>query len=220
MLRGRVFVTIGRTKNTAANTDRPAAVLRSRAPRARPMMTTTVRYNDEPTTVRSTPGSVSVMAEPPRADSMAAAAKKSTNAHSSVTGSTRPTSTITLAHSTGSRDGTTASVARIIPVPYSPLNASTPTTPSTSWANSTPSRAVDIPAAAVVPAVTWYGVPEPATRAPTPTISADAVSVHHRVERSARSLVHSARTTRTWVTGPATVAGAVAGVIGAGAGAP
>ena len=37
------------------------------------------------------------------------------------------------------------------------------------------------------------------------------------VERSARSLVHSARTTRTWVTGPATVAGA--GVIGAGAGA-
>ncbi len=34
-----------------------------------------------------------------------------------------------------------------------------------------------------------------------------ATSVHHRVERSASSLVHSARTTRIWVTGPATVAG-------------
>ena len=54
--------------------------------------------------------------------------------------------------------------------------------------------------------------------APRPTISTMAVSADHRVERSARSLVHSARTTRAWVTGPATVAGA--GVIGAGAGAP
>ncbi len=72
-----------------------------------------------------------------------------------VTGSTKPTSTITFAHSTGSRDGTTASVARIIPVPYSPLNASTPTTPITSWANNTPSRATDTPFAAVLPGETW-----------------------------------------------------------------
>ena len=151
---GRAFTTIGRTKNTAANADRPAAVLRSRAPRARPMMTTTVRYSDAPATVRSTPGSVSEIAEPPREDSMAAAVKKSANAHSMVTGSTRPTSTITLAHSTGSRDGTTARVARIIPVPYSPLKDSTPTTPRTSWANSTPNRADDIPIAAVLPGVT------------------------------------------------------------------
>jgi hypothetical protein len=41
------------TKNTATNTDRPAAVLRNRAPRARPM-TTTVRYSDEPASVRGT----------------------------------------------------------------------------------------------------------------------------------------------------------------------
>jgi hypothetical protein len=39
------------------------------------MMTTTVRYNDEPTTVRSTPGSVRENAEPPREDSIAAAVK-------------------------------------------------------------------------------------------------------------------------------------------------
>ena len=101
-------------------------------------------------------------------------------------------------------------MARIIPVPYSPLNASTPTTPSTSCANSTPSRAADTPAAAELPAETWYGVPDPAIAAPRPTISTTAISPHHQVERSARSLVHSARTTRTWVTGPATVAGAEA----------
>src|SRR6202050_4818535 len=211
MFCGRAPTTIGMTKNTAANTDRPAAVLRSSAPRARPMTATTVRYNDEPTTVCSTPGSVSESTEPPREDTRAVAAKKSANAHSRVTGSTRPASTISLAHSTGSRDGTTASVARIIPVPYSPLNASTPTTPRTSWANSTPSSAVDIPAAAVLAADTWDAVPDPAIRAPRPTISTAVISVHHRVERSARNFVHSARMTRTCVTGPATVAGAGAG---------
>ena len=172
------------------------------------MTTTTVRYNDEPTTVRSTPGSVSEIAEPPREDSSAVAMKKSATAHSRVTGSTRPASTISFAHSTGSRDGTTASVARIIPVPYSPLNASTPTTPITSWANKRPSRLADTPAAAELPAETWYGAPDPAIAAPRPTISTTALSPHHQVERSARSFVHSARTTRTWVTGPATVAGA------------
>src|ERR1022692_2517970 len=186
---------MGTTKNTAAHTDRPAAVLRSRAPRARPMMTTTVRYKDEPTTVRSTPGSVSEIAEPPREELIAVAVKKSTTVHSSVTDST-------------SRAGTTASVARIIPVPYSPLNASTPTTQTTSCANKTPSRPFDTPTAAELPAETWYGVPEAAIAAPRPTISTMALSPHHRVERSARSLVHSARTTRTWVTGPATLAGA------------
>ena len=122
---------------------------------------------------------------------------------------------MTFAQSTGSRDGTTASVARIIPVPYSPLNASTPTTPITSWANSRPSSAAEIPLAAELAAEIVYGVPEPAIAAPRPTISITAVSAHHRVERSARSLAHSARTTRTWVTGPATVTGA--GAIGAGA---
>src|ERR1700685_3912653 len=202
MFCGRALTTIGMTKNTAANTDRPAAVLRSRAPRARPMMTTTVRYNDEPTTVRSTPGSVSESTEPPREDSIAAAAKKSTEAHSRVTGSTRPTSTITLAHSTGSRAGTTASVARIIPVPYSPLNASTPSTPSTSWANTMPNRLIDTPPAAELAAEILYGAPEPAIAAPRPTISTTARSAHHQVDRSARSLVHSARTTRSWLTGP------------------
>src|SRR3984885_13306266 len=215
MFCGRAPTTIGTTKNTAANTDRPAAVLRSSAPRARPMTATTVRYNDEPTTVCSTPGSVSEITEPPREDTRAVAAKKSANAHTRVTGSTSPASTISLAHSTGSRDGTTASVARIIPVPYSPLNASTPTRPTTSWANSRPSRTDDTAVVAGLPAETWYGVPDPAIAAPKPTISTTAARPHHRVERSARSLVHSARTTRAWVTDPVTVVGA--GIIGDGA---
>ena len=67
---------------------------------------------------------------------------------------------------------------------------------------------MSLPPAAEFPAETWYGVPEPAIAAPRPTIRTTAVSAHHQVERSARSFVHSARTTRTWVTGPATVAGA------------
>jgi hypothetical protein len=120
--------------------------------------------------VRSTLGAVSEITEPPRADSSAVAVKKSATAHSRVTGSTRPASTISFAHSTGSRDGTTASVARIMPVPYSPLNASTPITPSSTWANKRPSRASEIAAAAVLAAVTLYGVPPSAIAAPRPTI--------------------------------------------------
>ena len=55
----------GATKNTAANAATPAAVRLSRAPIARPMIAVTARYNDAPITVRSTPGSVSEIADPP-----------------------------------------------------------------------------------------------------------------------------------------------------------
>ena len=50
--------------------------------------------------------------------------------------------------------------------------------------------------------------PGPRIAAPRPTISTTARSPHHQVERSARSFVHSERTTRTWVSDPPTVAGA------------
>jgi hypothetical protein len=153
------------------------------------------------------------MADPPREDSRAVAVKNSAIAASRVSGSSRPASTISFAHSTGSREGTTASVARIIPVVYSPLNASTPSTPRTSWANKTPTRLIVTPPAAALPAEIWYGAPDPAIAAPRPTISTTAISAHHQVERSARSLVHSARTTRTWVTRPAAVAGAGLGLV-------
>src|SRR5580692_12889372 len=213
MLAGRWAATSGTTRNIAANTDRPAAVRRSRAPRARPVTAMTVRYNDAPITSCSTPGSVSVMAEPPREDSRAVATKNSATAASRLNGSMKATTTISLAQSTGSRDGTTASVARIIPVAYSPLNASTPSMPRTSWANKMPTRLIVTPPAAELLAEILYGAPDPPIAAPRPTISTTAVSAHHQVERSARSLVHSARTTRTWVTGPATVTGTGASLV-------
>ena len=40
-----------------------------------------------------------------------------------------------FAHSTGSRFGTAASVARIMPELYSLVTTSTPSTPTASWAN-------------------------------------------------------------------------------------
>jgi hypothetical protein len=48
--------------------------------------------------------------------------------------------TSALPQSTGSRRGTAAMVERIIPVEYSPVIASTPRTPSESWAKLIPAR--------------------------------------------------------------------------------
>src|SRR5450755_3761618 len=195
----------------------PAAVFFSKPPRATPVSAATVRYSDAPATVRSTPGSVSVIAVPPRADWIAVAVKKPATAASMVTGSTRAATVASFAHSTGSLDGTTASEARIIPVPYSLLNTSTPSTPITSWAIRTPNRLTDTAAAAGCAAVTRYGFPA-ANPAPTPTISMAAASALYQVERSPRSFVHSERTTCAWVTGRATVIGAAgAGPSAAGA---
>jgi hypothetical protein len=78
--------------------------------------------------------------------------------------------------------------------------------PRTSWANKTPTRLTVTPPAAELPAEILYGVPDPAIAAPRPTIRTTAISAHHQVERSARSLVHSERTTRARVTGLATAA--------------
>src|ERR1039457_1325902 len=202
---------IGAEKTPAAKAATPAAVFLSSAPRARPKRAATVRYKDEPTTVRSTPGSVSEIAAAPRADWIAVATKNSATAASRVSGSTSPASTISFAHSTGSREGTTASEARIIPVPYSPLNISTPSTLITSWASRMPYRLTDTAAAAGSAGETPFGLADAAIAAPTPTIRPIAVSAQYQVERSARSFVHSERMTRTWVTGPATASSAMAG---------
>src|ERR1022692_218271 len=210
MLCGRYVATTGATMNSAANADMPAAVFLSSAPRATPMTAAAVRYSDAPATVRSTPGSVSAIAVPPRADWIAVATKKSATAASMVTGSTRAANTASFAHSTGSLDGTTASEARIIPVPYSLLNTSTPSTPITSWAIRMPNRLTDTAVTAGCAAETRYGFPA-ANPAPIPTIAKTVTSALYQVERSPRSFVHSERTTRAWVTGRATVTGAAGG---------
>src|SRR5450432_2318221 len=180
---GRYGTTIGATMNTAVNTDSPAAVFLRMPPRATPMTAATDKYRAAPTTVRSTPGSVSEIAAAPRDECRAVTAKNSATVASRVTGNTRPASTTSFAPSTGSRDGTTASDARIIPEPYSPLNVSTPSAPTTSWANRTPSRLTDTAVAAGNCGDTLCLVPEPAIATPRPTISTTAISTQYQVDR-------------------------------------
>ena len=57
-----------------------------------------------------------------------------------MTTNTTAAVTAILAHSTGSRLGTTVSDERIIPVPYSPLITRTPRTPIASSAKLSPDR--------------------------------------------------------------------------------
>ena len=57
---------------------------------------------------------------------------------------TAPAQTASLAHSIGSRAGTTASEARIMPVLYSPVITRTPRTPMDSCAKKVPVRLVEI----------------------------------------------------------------------------
>ena len=118
--------------------------------------------------------------------------------------------TASFAHSTGSLDGTTASEARIIPVPYSLLNTSTPSTPSTSWATRMPDEQADRPPSRRDAQRDGTAF-RPRTRRRYRRSAATATSALYQVERSARSFVHSERTTRTWVTGRATVAIGAAG---------
>ena len=177
------------------------------------MTAMTVRYNDAPATSRSTPGSVSEMAEPPREDSRAVAVKKSATAASRLNGSIKPTSTISLAQSTGSRDWHDGQRGADHPGGVFAAERQHAEHAEHQLGEQDADQAERHPAAAELPAEILYGAPDPAIAAPRPTISTTAISAHHQVVRSARSLVHSARTTRTWVTGPATVAGAGAGLV-------
>ena len=62
------------------------------------------------------------------------APKNATNALASISTNVTEANTAILAHSTGSRRGTAIRLERIIPVEYSPLITSTPSTPIASWA--------------------------------------------------------------------------------------
>jgi LuxR family maltose regulon positive regulatory protein len=57
-------------------------------------------------------------------------------------------------------------VARITPVAYSPLKASTPSIPRTSWANEMPARLILTPPGAVLPGEIVWRIPDPAIAAP------------------------------------------------------
>ena len=117
-----------------------------------------------------------------------------------------PPNTTTLASSTDSRRVTAEKVVRIMPVEYSAVTTSTPSTPTMSWVRWKPARlratgsllviAGPGPPPPVVP-------PEPAideNMTPSSTAARAAMPRPMVVERTVRSLIHSLRKTRRWVT--------------------
>jgi hypothetical protein len=106
--------------------------------------------------------------------------------------------------------GTAVIDERIIPVPYSPDTSRTARVPRASWA-----KIVPIPPRLATSAGTAEDVFSAAATAematPIPTIRAVEVAIVHQDERNERNFVHSERTRRGAVTGPAT--GEIAGMI-------
>src|ERR1700745_3597429 len=111
--------------------------------------------------------------------------------------------TASFPQSTGRRRGTAVSEERIIPVLYSPLINSTPSTPKATTAKMTPFRLVvtGLKAALATAVNVWYWLAvTPENSAPRPIISATAASRVHMVDRKERNFVNSERSTRPWVT--------------------
>ena len=161
-------------------------------------MPATVTYSAAPMTSRRALGAE---IETPRwwLLSRACPTKKDTKLVTSMTANATPAKTPSFAHSTGSRRGTAVSEERIIPVLYSPLISSTPSTPIASWENRMPFRLVVIGLKLALSAAlkVWYWLAVTAViSAPIPMVSTTAVSSVHIVERSDRNLVHSDSRTR------------------------
>ena len=127
-------------------------------------------------------------------------------ATTAMTARVTPPNTTTLASRTDSRRVTAAKVVRIMPVEYSAVTTSTPSTPTMSWVRWKPARlratgsllviAGPGPPPPVVP-------PEPAIEenmTPSSTAARAAMPSPTVVERTVRSLIHSLRKTRRWVT--------------------
>src|SRR5580704_13226311 len=129
-----------------------------------------------------------------------------------------PAKTASFPHSTGRRRGTAVSEERIIPVLYSPLISSTPSTPKATTAKMTPVRLVvtGLKLARSAALNVWYWLAVTAENsAPMPIISTTAASRVHMVDRRERNLVSSESSTRPWVTFSAgTPAGAGAAAAG------
>ena len=114
-----------------------------------------------------------------------------------------PAKTTSFPHSTGSRRGTAVSDERIIPVLYSPLIISTPSTPKATTANIMPLRLVltGLKLARSAGPKVWYWLAVTAENsALMPIISTTATSRVQTVERTVRNLVNSETSTRAWVT--------------------
>src|SRR6185437_16887509 len=127
-------------------------------------------------------------------------AKKAINTGPTINSKVTSPKTAVLAHSTGRRFGTAAKLARIIPVEYSPVITSTPSTAIASWERFTPARAMSSgwrsarSRALIEPQ--WEDVIA-ANRTGKRIVSKIAAKSDQRVERSERSFVHSETATRS-----------------------
>src|SRR6478672_1549379 len=138
-LAGRTFISGGSTNMIPAKVAIPPAVLRTIAPSPSPNKPITVRYSAAPNTARGTPAWVKamLMCRPERI------ACETTNASSTagvISASVTSAYTTALPQSTGRRRGTAVIDARIIPVEYSAVITSTPSTPMASWEIWTPTK--------------------------------------------------------------------------------
>src|SRR5258708_10874228 len=168
----------GMTKNTAAKVAIPAAVLRNSAPRATPIRPATVTYRAAPMTDRRAPGAVmATLRWWPL--SSAWPRKKEMKLATSETEKIAPANTASLPHRTGRRRGTTVTEARIMPVLYSLLIRSTPSTPNATTAKAVPVRLVlmGLNAALLAALKVWYWFALTAENsAPMPIIKTTAAS--------------------------------------------
>src|SRR2546421_12945784 len=108
-----------------------------------------------------------------------------------MTANTAPANTASFAHSTGRRRGTAVSEERIIPVLYSPLISSTPSTPKATTAKMTPFRLVvtGLKLARSAALNVWYWLAVTAENsAPMPIISTTAARRGHQVDCQERKL--------------------------------
>src|SRR5918993_1609606 len=118
--------------------------------------------------------------------------KNPANAVTVPTTKSVPVSTIALAASTDPRRGGAASVARIIPVPYSLVTTSVPSTMAVIWANIRPQVTNDSgDSSASLLASHAALVAQTSTVRPAPRTK--SIAVDQNVERTDQNLIHSAR---------------------------
>src|SRR5215471_6635416 len=176
---GSRFVMIGMTNITAMMVVMAPAVCLMIAPMANAIRPTSVTNSALPMMARSTFGSDSV-ALAPVLDSSAWPRKNAMKEVTSETTSATAVNTMALAAYTTPRRGCAVSEVRIIPVEYSEVIASAPSTAMMSWPNS--KKAMSDACVASIPALfcglLWMllAMPKPAMAA-TPTLTMNSAAI-------------------------------------------
>ena len=121
------------------------------------------------------------------AERIAWPSQNATKTRISLTTTATVPNTATLASRTTGRRGTADRVARMVPVPYSALITSTPSTPKMSWP-----RKIPIRLRRVGSSMTSVGLTVPVVSAQRPTTAIAVPASVQAVDRTVQSLVHSA----------------------------